>query len=71
MASRAPDRAFQALQGVNRRVCAGCGRPFVPTRVTQVHCRPGCRVLALRRRRDQPIKLFTAVADAIEPSVLE
>jgi len=71
MGNLTPDRASQALQGVNTRVCAGCGRPFIPTRATQVHCRPGCRVLALRRRRDQPANLFSSVADAIEPAVLE
>jgi hypothetical protein len=71
MAAPRPDLASQALQGVNQRLCAGCDRPFRPTRATQVHCRPGCRVLALRRRRDLPADLFTSVADAIEPAVLE
>jgi len=71
MGARRPDRAFQALQGVNQRLCAGCDKPFRPTLATQVHCRPGCRVLALRRRRDLPADLFTSVADAIESAVLE
>jgi DNA-directed RNA polymerase subunit RPC12/RpoP len=43
-----PDHKSQALQGVNRRACAGCGRSFLPTRASQVDCRPSCRVLALR-----------------------
>ena len=71
MAAPRPDLASQALQGVNQRLCAGCDRPFRPARATQVHCKPGCRVLALRRRRHQPSNLFTSVADAIEPAVLE
>ena len=71
MSTPRADLASQALQGVNQRLCAGCDRPFRPTRATQVHCRAGCRVLALRRRRDQPADLFTAVADAIELAVLE
>ena len=71
MAARRFHPVLQALQGVNARVCAGCHRLFRPTRSTQVHCRPGCRVLALRRRRHQQPDLFTLVADAIEPAVLD
>lgn len=67
MASQAPDRGAQALQGVNVRPCRGCGQPFTPARVTATHCRPSCRVLALRQRRTPD--LFTACADAIEPEV--
>jgi hypothetical protein len=40
-----PDHASQALQGVNRRVCGGWGRLFLPTRHL-VHCRPACRGLS-------------------------
>lgn len=46
------ERCAQALQGVTEAaLCRGCGRSFRPARVTQVHCRPGCRVAALRQRR--------------------
>lgn len=62
------ERTPQALQGVTV-ACSGCGRLFVPVRSTQRHCRPSCRVLALRRRRE--LDLFTGVADAIEPAVVE
>jgi hypothetical protein len=31
--------------------CPGCDRPFQPGHWRQTHCRPACRVLALRRRR--------------------
>jgi hypothetical protein len=45
-------RPLKALQGVNAgRICQGCGSSFRPTRYDQRHCRPGCRVLALRRRQ--------------------
>lgn len=48
------DLASQALPAVTKGVfCAGCGRGFTPARSTQRHCRPGCRVAAHRRRRDQ------------------
>lgn len=44
--------ASQALQGVTPTTpCLGCGRHFVSTRQSQRHCRPSCRVTALRRRR--------------------
>lgn len=50
------DRASQALPGVNvRAICLGCGRCFLPARATQRHCRPSCRVLALRARREKPV----------------
>jgi len=71
MAASRPDLASQPLQGVNTRVCAGCDRPLRPARATQVHCKPGCGILALRRRRDQPSNLFASVADTIEPAVLD
>ena len=71
MAAPRQDLTSQTLQGVNQRLCAGCDRPFRPTRATQVHCRPGCRVLALRERRQRTTDLFTAVADAIERDVME
>ena len=70
MARRSAD-ASQPLQGVNTSVCAGCDRQFRPNRSTQLHCRPGCRVLVLRRRRDQRSDLFTSVADAVELAVLK
>lgn len=48
----APERAAQALPSVTAgALCAGCGGSFRPHRTTQRHCRPGCRVTALRRRR--------------------
>jgi hypothetical protein len=34
------------------------------------HCRPGCRVLALRRRRGLVRDLFTGCADAIDPDAV-
>ena len=65
-----PDRGPKALQSVNAgRICPGCGRPFAPSRRNQRHCRPSCRVLALRRRRETD--LLTDVADAIDPAVVE
>ena len=49
---RTRDRCPQALQGVTAGLpCDGCGRPFTPVRSNQRHCRPSCRVAALRRRR--------------------
>lgn len=42
----------QALQDASMlRRCHGCDRPFKPRRTTQRHCRAGCRVTALRKRR--------------------
>jgi len=63
------DRGVAALAGVNS-VCRGCGRTFTPTRRTQRHCRPSCRVLALEQRRRADIDLFSQVADAIEYDVI-
>lgn len=52
MTRLAPDRAPQALPGVNRgAICKGCWQPFTRVRVTQRHCKPSCRVLAYRRRK--------------------
>lgn len=42
----------KALQNV---LCAGCGRPFEPTRRNQKHCRASCRALALQKRRALPL----------------
>jgi hypothetical protein len=33
------------------RRCEGCSQRFEPARITQRHCRPACRVRALRGRR--------------------
>jgi hypothetical protein len=63
------DLRLQALPGVTR-VCPGCGGAFTPTRTTQAHCRPSCRVLALRKRRESRSELFAAVADHVEPDVM-
>jgi len=52
-------------------LCPGCGNPFTPAHWRQVHCRPSCRVLALRKRREPAPALFTAAADAIEPAVFD
>jgi hypothetical protein len=46
------DLDTQALPGVTQGpLCPGCGQGFRPARSTQRHCRPGCRVAALRKRR--------------------
>jgi predicted nucleic acid-binding Zn ribbon protein len=59
------------LQGVGMRACPGCDKRFTPTRRNQLHCRPSCRVLALERRRQRDVDLFTACADAIEWAVFD
>jgi hypothetical protein len=43
--------AARRLKALQRVPCGGCGLPFEPTRRDQKHCRPGCRRLALERRR--------------------
>jgi hypothetical protein len=68
-----PDHTPRALQGVDPRACAGCGRPFLPTRATQVHCRPACRVLALRKRREVSVLDLLArgiAAGHVDPDVM-
>ncbi len=58
MVERGADRPTQALLGVNSGcVCQGCGRPFTPIRTTQQHCRASCRVLAYRKRKEEPWRL--------------
>jgi len=51
-ASGLSDR-HKAFQSVRR--CPGCALAFVPLRRNQQHCRPGCRRLALERRRRLPL----------------
>ena len=42
--SRGLDRPV--IQGLTApAVCAGCGRPFTPTRAQRRFCRPSCRYL--------------------------
>ncbi len=54
------DRASGALPCVTSGIpCPGCGRRFTPTHWRQKHCRPSCRVLALRTRREHAADLFT------------
>jgi hypothetical protein len=70
----ARDRQAQALQGVNEGPrCPGCGMAFTPIRTTQKHCRPSCRVMALRRRRESvnapPPKRARAQAQAQHPHI--
>ena len=43
---------MKASQSVNGGIlCAGCERPFQPSRRNQKHCRPGCRMRAYIRRK--------------------
>ena len=68
------DRPSQALQGAaNMRSCEGCGRSFTPTRTTQTHCRPGCRVTSWRKRRtsapDRPFPPAGTRSDSIGQTV--
>ena len=47
------NRGGKALQSVNAtKTCPGCDQAFTPCRRNQKHCRPGCRVRALQRRRE-------------------
>ena len=47
--------ASRAAPGVTAGpLCPGCGRTFRPTRSTQRHCYPGCRVAAFRKRHHAP-----------------
>ena len=71
MMDHAEKSRVQALPGVNCRQCPGCLGWFDPVRATQVHCKPSCRVLALRRRRERRPDLFLACADAIDPAVFD
>jgi hypothetical protein len=52
--SSAAARGDKAFQSVRRR-CPGCDLEFIPLRKNQKHCRPGCRRLALERRRALPL----------------
>ena len=73
MGNLRPNREPQALQGVNPRACPGCGRPYLQTRATQRHCRPACRVRALRKRREVSALhlLSTGIAAGhVEPDVI-
>ncbi len=55
-----PDRVPGALPCVTSGIrCPGCGHLFSPTHWRQKHCRPSCRVLALRTRREHAADLFT------------
>jgi hypothetical protein len=63
--------AGMRIAGVSTRLCPGCEQPFKPGRANQIHCRPSCRVLALERRRQRDVDLFTACGDAIEPDVVD
>jgi hypothetical protein len=71
------DRGSQALQDAKPpRSCEGCGRVFKPRRTTQRHCRAGCRVTALRRRRglgdvSQDNEIPNKTADACEASAVD
>jgi hypothetical protein len=56
------ERGHNAFQSVPRR-CPGCELEFIPLRKNQRHCRPGCRRLALERRRALP--LLDSAADAL------
>ena len=45
-------------------------RGFTPGLILRIHYRPSsCRVIALERRRQRDVDLFTMCADAIEPEV--
>ena len=74
IAAQRPELAPKALQGVNAsRLCPGCGGTFQPTRRDQRHCRPGCRVLALRNReRSSALDLLAQgiAAGHVEPDVM-
>lgn len=71
-----PSQEFtpKALQDVNaRRICPGCGGTFRLARRDQRHCRPSCRVLALRvRRQSSAMNLLAAgiAAGHVEPEVM-
>ena len=45
------DAPVKEFQSVTAPICPGCGQTFRPSRKNQRHCRPSCRVLALRGRR--------------------
>lgn len=69
--ARTSDHATGVLLCVTGALlCPGCRRPFTPTHWRQRHCRPSCRVAALRKRRPTDVDLFTHLADAIEPEVV-
>jgi hypothetical protein len=73
----AADLGSQALQDAKApRSCEGCGRVFKPRRTTQRHCRAGCRVPALRKRRglgdvSQNNQFPNTTADACEASAVD
>jgi hypothetical protein len=64
----------KAFHGVNAgRICRGCGAAFQPVRRDQRHCRPGCRVLALRKRQASCVLDLLAngvAAGHVEPDVM-
>ena len=76
-AEQTGDLASQALQdGKLPRSCEGCGRIFKPRRTTQRHCRAGCRVTALRKRRalgdvSQTNQFPNTTADACEAPAVD
>ena len=65
------DRAIGALPCVTEAICPGCGARFEPAHWRQKHCRPSCRVAALRQRREPTVDLFTSIADHVEAAVVK
>jgi hypothetical protein len=47
---RAPERVRTLSVAI---LCEGCGRSFEPRRRDQTCCRPACRQVKRRRRRDE------------------
>jgi hypothetical protein len=46
------DMASERLTPEGHYRCPECGKPFVPQRVTQTYCLPGCRTKAGNRRNN-------------------
>ena len=67
MPDQRPQSARARERTLPRRVCAGCGNAFAPSRPNQKHCRPSCRALALQKRKQRAVSLLTDVGDAINP----
>ena len=54
-----------------RVLCRNCGQPFERVRPHQAYCRPSCRKADFDRRHQPGVDLFTALADHVEPAVVE
>ena len=61
MDDHSSDRRARAFPCVS---CAGCGQPFTPTHWRSKHCRPSCRLRALKRRQQR--SLFDDEPDAYD-----